>query len=88
MVDITAVHLVGGASHEHIAEVRWRNPHSGETGTSSRQEMVKWLREGGQASVVVGNLRVGVGVVEVAVPYIRTHADGKWQDNLLALPRY
>jgi hypothetical protein len=31
---------------------------------------------------------VQVGVAKARPPYIRTHADGIWTDNLLALPRY
>ena len=31
---------------------------------------------------------MSVGVVDANPPYIRTHADGVWTDNLLALPRF
>lgn len=35
----------------------------------------------------VGGKRADVGIVEGANgPYLRTHADGSWNDNLLALP--
>ena len=89
MVYVTAVHMEGGTQHEHIASVRWRNPADGKTGQNSRQEMVDWIKnEKGDARVNDGRNEVQVGVVEAHPPYLRTHADGKWTDNLLALPRY
>ncbi len=89
MVYITAVHMEGGDNHEHIARVRWRNPADGQTGESSRAEMVDWIRnKHGDARVNDGQNEVQVGVVDANPPYLRTHADGKWTDNLLALPRF
>jgi hypothetical protein len=89
MIDITSVHMsVGGTRHEHIEAVRWQNPENGQTGENLRSAVVQWLREGGRAYVVAGGTRVDVGVVDANPPYLRTHADGVWKDNLLALPRY
>lgn len=87
---ITKVHLVGGTAHEHIAEVGWENRSTKETGTSTRQQVVVWLEgdNANQARVADGQSFVAVGVVNATPKYIRTHADGKWTDNLLALPRY
>jgi exosome complex RNA-binding protein Rrp42 (RNase PH superfamily) len=89
-VYITAVHMVaGGTGHEHIAEVRWEDRQTKNTNVSTRATMVDWIKnKGGDARVANGNSYVQVGVVEATPPYIRTHADGKWSDNLLALPRY
>lgn len=89
MVFVTAVHMEHGTSHEHIASVRWRNPDNAETGQSTREVMVDWIRnKNGVAKVTDGRNTVDVGVVDAHPPYLRTHADGKWSDNLLALPRY
>ncbi len=91
MVYITEVHMSGGGSaHEHIADVRWRNPESGDTGESSRETMVDWIQnKGGEARVRDDSGDdVQVGVVDANPPFIRTYADGVWADNLLALPRY
>lgn len=89
MVEITAVHMVGGEGHEHIGEVKWRNPDSGATGATSRAGMVKFIRDdNGRAYVTDGQNTVWVGVVNATPPYIRTYADKVWTDNLLALPRY
>lgn len=89
MIDITAIHMSpGGSRHEHIESLRWRNPEGGATGQTDRAGMVNWISDGGEAYVVVGNLRVQVLVVSANPPYVRTSKDGVWQDNLLALPRY
>ena len=88
-VYITARHMIGGAKHEHIAEIKWENRTTKATGKSSRAEMVKWIKsESGDARVAKGQSYVKVGVVDAAPPYIRTYADGVWTDNLLALPVY
>jgi exosome complex RNA-binding protein Rrp42 (RNase PH superfamily) len=51
--------------------------------------MVDWIKnKNGDARVTDGVNTVKVGVVDASPPYIRTHADGKWTDNLLALPTY
>jgi len=89
VIDMTAVHMsAGGSRHEHIDSLRWRNPEDGQTGENSRDEIVKWINGGGKAYVVAGTLRVEVRVVNATPPYVQTYADGVWQDNLLALPRY
>ncbi|HTR74174.1 MAG TPA: DUF3892 domain-containing protein [Solirubrobacterales bacterium] len=90
MVYITAVHMSpGGSAHQHIADVRWRNPSSGATGENTRAKMVSWINDGGEARVTDGRGDdVRVYVVDATPPYIRTYADGVWTDNLLALPRY
>ncbi len=89
MVEITAVHMVGGEYHQHIGAVAWTNPASGVTGQSTRAAMVTFLLvPGNRAYVTDGQHTVEVGVVDADPPYIRTHADGVWTDNLLALPRY
>lgn len=88
-VQVTAVHMVGGNAHEHIASVRWANVQTRETGQSTRAAMVEWIEDNhGQAIVTDGRATVHVGVVNARPKYIRTHADGVWNDNLLALPRF
>jgi hypothetical protein len=90
MVYIVAVHMIGGATHEHIASVRWVDHGTQETGQNTRPEMVVWIDKGGDARVRDTNRDVQVGTVhpQGRLPYIRTHSDGVWTDNLLALPRY
>lgn len=89
MVYITAIHLEGGSRHEHIAEVKWQNPSDQSTGKNTRATMVDWIEnKGGVAKVTDGKNTVKVRVVQENPPYLRTYADGKWTDNLLALPKY
>jgi hypothetical protein len=89
MVQVIAVHLDGGAAHQHISSIRWLNPHTGVQGDSSRQTMVEWLRtQGNRAYVTDGYRVVEVRVVNGSPPYLRTYADGAWTDNLLALPKF
>jgi hypothetical protein len=90
MVNITEIHMSAAVpAHEHIASVRWRVSSSGETGQSTRAQMVDWIEGGGVARVrdSAGN-EIAVGVVKATPHYIRTYADGVWTDNLLSLPRY
>lgn len=49
--------------------------------------MVVWIERGGVAKVR-STTDVAVAVVESAPKYLRTRANGKWTDNLLALPRF
>ena len=91
MVYVTSVHLVGGDRHEHIASVRWTNPQTNEHSQSTRAEMVTWIdSKQGDARVRDRGRDVQIGTVhpQHGQPYLRTHADREWTDNLLALPRY
>ena len=85
---ITARHMVGGSEHQHIAEVKWKKHSTGESDQSTRSTMVDWIEGGGDARVADGSSFVSVGVVNASPKYLRTHADGKWTDNLLALPEF
>ena len=93
MIQVTHRHMAGGQRHEHIAEVKWKNIGTGKTGSSSRASMVAWLdgAKSNQAFVqdAKGN-KASIGTVHPtgAPAYIRTFADGKWTDNLLALDTY
>jgi copper oxidase (laccase) domain-containing protein len=89
MIHIHAVRLSGGTGHEHITRVRWKNPDTSKTGENTRAEMVDWIKnKNGAAYVCGGGHLARVLVVNAKPPYIRTHADGVWTDNLLALPRF
>lgn len=90
-VEITAVRMSGGTQHEHITTYRWVNHQDGETGDTGKATMVDWIEnKGGVAYVGSGASRVSVGVVHPTYgqAYLRTHADGQWTNNLLALPKF
>lgn len=71
-----------------------QNPHEGIThlgtkdGRWTRQQVIEWIEAKTHTfhTLVKGN-RADIGVVDgVNGKYVRTYADGKWDDNLLALP--
>ena len=72
--------------HEHITHIgnvaaQWR---------LTREEAIRRLDAKQESFFTVdrtSNRKMFVGVVREPgrVPYLRTHADGKWNDNLLAL---
>jgi len=91
VIEITGIRLEGGEGHEHISDVLWRSAAT-PLACASRQTLVDWLAEGNenQAIVADGSAWVHVAVVRRAnePPYLRTHADGLWTDNLLSLPTF
>lgn len=70
--------------HQHISDVRWEQ--ATESGICSRETMVKFIEEG-NVVWVRGNPIAQVGVINGPPKYLRTHADGSWNNNLLNLPR-
>ena len=90
-IRITAVRLEGGQAHEHIVRLWWINPATSKTGDNSRAQLVSWIEtQNGKAYVEdASGDRADVGVVTPTYgdKYLRTYADGKWTNNLLALPR-
>lgn len=88
MIHITHVRIAGENQHEHISHVKWRNSSTNATGEMTRADMVDWINKGNAVYVTDGTNTVSVGVVKANPSYLRTYADGKWTDNLLALPRF
>jgi len=94
MIEIIQRHMVGGQLHEHIAEVRYKDER-GAIRVASREQMVTWLDASNINQAIVKSITnpaffVYVGTVhpQHGPAYIRTYADKKWTDNLLALPEY
>ncbi|MGV0039034.1 DUF3892 domain-containing protein [Mycobacterium colombiense] len=90
-IRIVAVHLSGGFTHQHITWLWWADPTDGSSGNNSRAAIVDWI-EGQNGRAYVADPYGDVADVGVVAPssgpkYLRTHADGVWTDNLLALPR-
>jgi hypothetical protein len=71
--------------HEHITHA----------GTSrqiwSREQVIGWIEAGTDTFYTIGpnGKRAEVGVVRESgkAPYLRTHVNGFWNDNFLALPQ-
>ena len=90
-IRITAIRLSGGTTHQHIVQLWWTSPSSGESRNNSRSEIVAWIEDqalGAYVQDFFGH-RSPVAVVTPTYgeKYLRTHADGVWTDNLLALPQ-
>jgi hypothetical protein len=80
-----------------INKIRRDNPHEGIThvgGTGgggwvwTREQVIQSINNGTNTFFVLeNNRRADVAVINGPNgPYLRTHADGNWTDNLLALP--
>lgn len=91
-IEITHIRLSSGIQdHEHITDYKWTSLNDGDVGTSSKATLVDWIdNKSGTAYVGSGSRRVEVGTVhpQGRLPYLRTYADGKWTNNLLALPTF
>ena len=73
------------SSHEHITHV------GNGAQVWTREQVIGWIDTGAHTFYVLApdGRRADVGVVREAgkAPYLRTHADGRWNNNLLALPQ-
>src|SRR5260370_906815 len=76
------------SSHEHISHIG----HTAGQWSVTRELAIKKISSKDEAFYMIDRTtgkRIYVGVVRgdgKKAPYLRTHADGKWNDNLLALP--
>lgn len=89
-IRITAIRLSHGTGHEHIVRLWWANPADSSSGDNTRAEIVEFIEKNGKAYVEdAWGHRSDVGVVtpRTGSKYLRTHADGVWTDNLLAIPQ-
>ncbi|HEX3458112.1 MAG TPA: DUF3892 domain-containing protein [Candidatus Baltobacteraceae bacterium] len=90
-VRFTAIHLVGGIRHEHIANLKAVDATTGAPYQDTRANWVAWMEQKGNSSFVQDNYgnRAEVGVRSNGnTKWLQTYADKVWTDNLLALPRY
>jgi hypothetical protein len=91
-VQITHVRFSGySKSEETIVAYRWFNPSDGKTGDSDKPTMVDFIdNKKGDAYVGTGTSKVSVGVIHPTQgqPYLRTYADGQWNNNLVNLPTF
>ncbi|WP_328811802.1 DUF3892 domain-containing protein [Rhodococcus sp. NBC_00294] len=79
----------GGTKNEHITMVKWRSDADGSVNSSTKATMVDWIDNKNGSAYVQGRVsRSQVGTVHEsgATPYLRTYANGEWDDNLLSLP--
>lgn len=84
---ITCITKPQNGSHEHITHVG----NSGENWRLTVQDVIKNIEAKANTFYVLDpktSKRAIVGIVRPTnhAPYIRTYADGVWNDNLLSLP--
>jgi hypothetical protein len=80
-----------GIQHEPITYIRWLQNGTTTAKISTPAEMVAFVEDDGKAYVKdsAGDVAfLGVRLSSAGNKYVRTHADGIWNDNLLALPRF
>lgn len=87
-VYITAISPGTTQEHDRVDSIRWVNPADSTSRVMSIDRAVTWVREGHVFIVAGDDGPVEVQVVNADRPYLRTVANGKWADNLLALPRF
>lgn len=76
-------------SHEAIESLGWVNEQTNASGKWTRLQMVSFIEEGNNAYVknTLGKTAyLAVRVSRVGNKFVQTHADGVWNNNLLALP--
>ena len=89
-IKTTARRMAGGPGHEHISLLWWEG--NGNSGVSTRDEMVAFVDINGNNSVWCPDRdpsKQGAWVHTNSngrTRYVQTVADGRWTDNLLALP--
>ncbi len=90
-IQITNVRFSGNdKTHETIVRYKWRDDTNGNVSDSDKPTTVGYLDRGIGAYVGTGANRVEVAVVRESgkQPFLRTHADGKWTNNLVNLPTF
>lgn len=91
-IEITHVRFGGTTrTEDEIVRYRWINIQTGTIGDNDKPTMVLWVGKAENTAYVgSGTDRVDVGVVRPtgAQPFLRTHADGTWTNNLLNLPTF
>ena len=89
-VRITCINKDNG-NHENphlaITHLGWINEQTGKRGKNTRLEIYNWIKEGGEAYVLDGYRKIAVvtRTSSAGTHYVKTVADGKETNNLLAL---
>jgi hypothetical protein len=78
--------------HERITNMNWTNESTGTTGRNTLDEMVAFVEKHGDRAAYVKDWKGDVAYIDVVTPketwrkkYLKTYADGIFNDNLLAL---
>jgi len=87
-ITITAIQLIVGVDHRHIAALRWVCNETGSTGASSTTAVVDWLSDDGNIAWVGRERLSTLQVVDdLGGPHLRANRVGEPTRDLLDLPR-
>lgn len=91
---IEITHVRSGSTkktEDEIVRYKWKEVGSTSVGENDKPSLVAWVDDkSNRAYVGSGSNRVNVASVHpnYGQPCLRTHADGKWTNNLLSLPTF
>lgn len=94
MMAIEITHVRFGSTkktEDKIVRYRWKNVSTGKIGENDKPSLVAWVDDTTSTAYVGSGVnRVNVTSVHPAntQPYLRTHADGKWTNNLVNLSTF
>jgi len=90
MIYVTAIRPSTASTYKGITHYRWLNSADGKAGTTEKLDMVAFLDKPTSKAQVAGeDGPATLGVYEDGgVRYVRTHADGSWNNNLNSLPTF
>jgi hypothetical protein len=87
-ITITAIQLIGGVDHRHVAALRWVCDDTGRTGDSATAAVVDWLSDDGNIAWVGRERLSTLQVVDdLDGPHLRANRVGEPTRDLLDLPR-
>ncbi len=92
MIVFVGREMTGGSGHEHVTALYWIDTPSTVENRSVIEEITRWLDISTNHAFVEDRARPGHYVEAYVVKpangrwYVRTYADGRWTDNILALP--
>jgi hypothetical protein len=89
-ITITAIQLIGGVGHRHVAALRWVSDDAGASGDSSARAVIDWLTSDDANVAWVGNpdrLATLQVVTDSAGSHLQANRVGAFTRDLLELPR-
>lgn len=91
-IQVTHVRFNGSIkTHESIVRYKWKSDQDGNVGDNDKPSMVAFIDDAkGAVHTGTGANSAAVGVVREAnvQPFLRSYADGKWNNNLVNLPTF
>lgn len=87
-VQITHVRFEDSNNKTHESITAYRYVEAGRDLYRWKADMVAYVEKGNKAYVGTGANQIEAAVIDANPKYLRTYADGKWNNNLLNLPTF